>query len=296
MPLAIMLDIGEVGPMGPDLWRLHQHRLPEPEALRRSLFEEIEAADDVFLLTGELIPAFGPAGLRKLRDLLASTGAEVRVLAYVREPRAWFKSHVQQLIKTGRTLEEAVGAAGAVFLGASPLAETFGARLSVRLYRPYPTPDGLFGDFLEALDRDPVLAGELDVRWDNTGLSHRAIVLWEAMNRLVRAEGLPALNWVTTARYLGASMPGPAFRLPAATLEAGVSEQADAVALASKQVGIDLTALPAPAEGGADLDWRPAEDHARTVHALLVDLAQAQAEGQAPHPACGRGLGGGYAR
>ena len=275
-----MLSLDHVNALGSrEQSRFQRYRFPSRGALRRSLLEEIEAADDAFLLTGEIIPDFGVPGLTQLRELLASTGAEVRAVAYVREPRAWMTSQVQQGIKTGRTMDEALAGLrrrfGVAWL--TPLIEAFGSELDVRLYESHPAADNLLRDFLRALGRDPALADGIDVARENVGLSHRAVVLWEAMNRLNRREERPPFSWIMVTDYLRATVPGPPFRLPKSTLDDLVAEKAEQIAQASEHAGVDLGGLAGPDEDGVDTAWQPDEDHVRTVHRLLADLAEANA-------------------
>jgi hypothetical protein len=273
-PLARMLGVKGVGVLP----ELASYQYQSPEALQRSLLQEIAAADDAFMLSGEQIPGFGRPALLALKDFLESTGAELRAFAYVREPRAWMTSQVQQLVKAaGRTMEEATAEVGGWFGRViPPLLDTFGGRLSLRFYGTYATPNALLEDFLGALGRDPALAGEFDMGWENTSLSHRGVVLLEAMNHLARSEGRPGPNWLPVAESVRVNMRGPGFRLPASALDAIIDSNADAIALASKHAGVDLASMAGP-EGDADIAWRPDDDLVRTMYAVTTELAQTKA-------------------
>jgi hypothetical protein len=184
------------------------------------------------LLSAETVCLFGTQRLATLKTHVG----EAVIIAFVREPRAWFSSQIQQRIKAGVTYAEAVGEQTFVRRQLEWLLDAF-ADVRLRLYRS----SGLMETFVAALDRDPALAARLDQTPANRSLSAEAVAAVEALG-LNKGERLGG----RTVRELQA-LGGAPFRLDPADLDRLLDRNAEEIAWVSRVLGVDLLAEPGPA-------------------------------------------------
>lgn len=176
----------------------------------------------VFVASSEDLPDFGAP---RIAALLQITGP-AKVIAYVREPRSWYSSLVQQAIRTGgHTLDSALKVlrAGLYRIRLSGLANFPDVEL-----RPYHAD--VIPDFLEFLG-----VGDLKLEPPLRNERFAADVIWEVEDMNRRGE---KVNYKTIK-----NRPGERFAIPSDLLEQLLVDCADDIAFASERVGVDLLGL-----------------------------------------------------
>jgi hypothetical protein len=190
------------------------------------------------VISSEGVAHFKPKHLAHLAEVI---GDDATVIVYLREPRSWFTSKVQQRLKRGDSYEDALDRIDQFARRTvTDLRDRF-ATVRLRLYRP----EGLLADFAEALDRPMQLADRLTDRRVNVGLPAAAIA---AITSFSQVQGRkPSARSARSLSDVG----GPPFRLPPADLDALVARLRGDIEWASAELGVDLLALPAPSDHAA---------------------------------------------
>ena len=191
----------------------------------------IDAPGDL-AISSEGVAHFSRANLKALAAVIG----DAKIIVFIREPRAWFTSKVQQRMKRGATYEEALARINQFARETVTLLRDRFTEVRLRLYRP----QTLLTDFMLALDRPAALGAGLSVKQVNASLPAAAI---EAIGRYVADRGhAPSAR---AAREL-AGIGGPPFRLNETDLAQLLARHSDDIAWASKELGVDLRALSPP--------------------------------------------------
>lgn len=278
-PMALALDIA-----GPDEGGFRPYLKPhfaltygEPAALRDSLAHESRAGPGKFLISGEKISQFPKERLAALRRLVDPGNAELAVIFYVREPRGWLSSLVQQRLKEGVPIAETVAKFRRLpyrsWIGT--LGDAFGeGNVRLRLYRQdRQAPNALMADFFAAIDESPALAEQFPAEWTNTAMPTAAAHILDAVNRAARAKDFDRQYGWLLESFLLPHLHGASFRLDAGLLDAVVAENADQLAWLSQRLGVDVLALSRPEERVSPDHQAPMpEPTAQLMFALAAEI------------------------
>lgn len=166
----------------------------------------------------------------------------VRIVAYVRDPVTWASSRAQENIKHGHTVAELEATVATP--DESPIVpnyrrsleryiERFGREaIDIRVFDRRRMVDGdLIADFAAAIGAGPEVARILPRPWNNPRTSHEALILVERHYAALRqrwgdlagAAGFKDYDYVSLEYWFRRALrdlPGTAFSLPRATLEA----------------------------------------------------------------------------
>jgi hypothetical protein len=229
----------------------------DPAEIRASLASAIAASHPTFVLSAEAVSHFALDELESLVGLVRESGAEAKAIVYVRRADRHAVSLVQQVLRDGRTLADAMVRTDTMSYRdrIGPLFEAFGKdNVDVRLCpEPGADPDALLLDFLGVIGARPAFALER-FRSRNTSLSHRAALLLSAINDAARSSpARRSYRWLVP--LLREKLPGPPFRLPADALAAILDRHQDDIRWLREQTGHDLSAPdPAPGEPAVSLE------------------------------------------
>lgn len=232
------------------------------------------------ILSAEGASTMGAPALQALKDALAPTHPQVRVLGLVRTPKAFAASSAQQVLKRNGTLAELVAAPHAPRYRRrfQPHLDVFGERaVTLRPYDPRRLTDGCVLQTLLAMMRveAPSLAAARAPRV-NVSVSMTAAKVLSAFNRAFRERTLPhglpaalreAIHLAPFRRHDAAlaqsgephfawppallarvtAIEGPPFALPADAVAAMCEAEREDIEWMSRHLGCDLSALDAPA-------------------------------------------------
>jgi hypothetical protein len=205
------------------------------------------------------------------------------VIFYVREPRGWLTSLVQQRLKEGMPVAEALATYRRLPYRAwiGSLGDAFGEEnVRLRLYqRSRDTSHGVLADLFEAIDERASLAGHFPVEWANSSMPAEAASVLDAVSRIARAEEFDRQYGWLFEQFLLPNLGGAPFRLAPSILDAVVEENADQLAWLSDRLGADILASEEP-ERQADAS-PPApigEPMARLLFALAAEILKCRSQ------------------
>lgn len=232
-----------------------------PAEIMRGLESELASDWRKFIISAERISSLTGAQQKSLRDLVLSHADEVKVVAYVREPRGWISSMVQQKLKVGMTIADSLSKYASLpyRMRMEPLLTTFGeTNVDFRLYRSDWGVNGIQGDFLTAIGEPATLAQDVgDVR-TNASLTALEVNFFDRVNTELQAQEQTFRRGHYARRHIRGLFGGPKFALDDATIERIISENSDQIAWASQKVGHDLGDSGSIAASTADVDISPA--------------------------------------
>jgi hypothetical protein len=196
------------------------------EQYKEFLASEISTFEEkVLIFSGEDMVILGDLGIRKLRaffSLYSKPGATVKVVCYLCSPHDWFASFVQQAVRGGAVLEEAMGNRFPdIRAHLEPFVNHFGKQnVLIRTFEEAVNhKSGRLGHFLSQVSEDFDVSSIQSVP-ANTGLTAEALQLVSALNKSYRAAGKgPPLGVAREylAPFLG--MRGVKFVLPKSVQE-----------------------------------------------------------------------------
>lgn len=229
-----------------------------------------------FVISGEALSALSPAGVARLKATLAPYAAQMRIVAYLREPYGYMTSAVQQRLRDGETYED--------LIAKPPLPnyrkrlsgyfESFGReQIEIRVFDPeHFAGADLIADFLTAIDAPAALARELPALRRNVALSLEAAWLMNAANKRYRRHSAAAPNPALFADLpeLLAAIPGQRFALPPKVYAAAAPVIDEDLAWLHRQLGQTLFTRATPTERAAPR-WN--EETVAALAVLINDLA-----------------------
>ena len=258
-------------------------RFGDREKVRRHLANAIERSQPSFLITSELLSTAAQAELATLRDWLRETAPNARlsIVVYVRRVDRHLSSFVQQQIRRGYTISQAIADTKIISYRdrIGVLFDVFGRdEVDVRLCPEIDEqgPNALLADFANAVGL-PFQPRPTRDRQNNS-LSQAACQLLDEVNGAI---GKAPRDVQLVQRFLPelrASLPGPAFRLPALTLRDIAERHRSDIEWLSKNTGIDLE-LPSdlPPDGSI-----PQVDTERLAKRLMAAFGSGHSTDAAP--------------
>lgn len=219
--------------------RLAAARKADVDALRASLAREIASAE-TFVISGENMSTYSPADFARLREILGDV--HLQGVVYLREPMSRLTSGVQQRLRGGWTLQDALARRDSSLPRTERVINALGRQAVI--LRPY-TPKGLIEDLLEVLGLPKTTELAQDDQQVNPSISHTAAMLLDAVNTFAQEdpERRP-YNAGKLAVRLTTKHPGPKFQLPPEVLERHVRRHVQDFDLLSSWLGQDIRALP----------------------------------------------------
>lgn len=283
-PLTMALGVAptERGGVPEHRAKSYEKKFGQPATLRAGLLEEIDSAQGKFLISTEKISVFSVDTIRALAALVGSSGAAVKAIAYVREPRSLISSAVQQNAKVGIPAEDVLERLEVLpYQGrVGRLIEALGEEnVMLRLYkRGGPGRDSLFADLLLAMGEDPGLAVNLPMDNTNSSMSARAVDILEAINRIAKEKkSATPTNWFCN-EYLLPHFHGPSFEVDQAVIKRLIEKNADQIVWMSQKLGLDLLAVAPPLSDRARRPDPIDNEMAGLIYSLFSDLAQMRVE------------------
>jgi hypothetical protein len=279
--LALGVSARDQGGFAPYLQPHFTFTYGDPARLKESLQREVEAAEGKFLLSAEKASEFSRERLEDLRGLLRP-GGETVVLFYVREPRGWLTSVVQQRLKEGVPIADAV--ARYRRLPYRSWIETLGGvfgegNVRLRVYRQSrDAPNATLADLLDAMGESPALAERFPVEWTNSTMPAETAAVLDAVSRIGRAEGFDRQYGWLVEQFLLPNLGGAPFRLDPAILDAVVEENADQLAWLSEKLNVDVAAPAEPAQASTEPRAPLDDGTARLVFSLVAEILQGRSQ------------------
>lgn len=253
------------------------------DSVAQKLANFLELPGTVFIVSAEGMGKLRPDARQRFRAIIETARFEqIKLIAYVREPAAWYQSLVQQKTKGGSltTALEAVAAEGASYrqlLGSLfdlfPDAERF-----LRIFEPATFQGGtLLQDFLWAADIPEDLHAQIEEVRANPALGQTATDFLARVQLQADASAVSVGNWFVE-HYLRPAFPAVArFSLSNEVLESLFRVHHDDLAWISAQIGRDWTQLP-DAAGDSGKSQPGAENEldaaANLVVRLIAELGQ----------------------
>lgn len=229
-------------------------RFGDRHAIIRHLSDEIGRSRRSFVISAEAISGLDAISLEALASAMrkAAPGAAIPVIVYVRRLDRHAASYVQQVLKRGQLVADAIKDSAVLSFRSriGNLMKVFGRdRVSVRLAPEVDEagPTALLEDFLAAIGAPAIPVAAIGAA--NQSLSMEAALLMDRVNSLVQLEGGRPLAYGRLVKTLRATMPGPAFRLPGQILREIVAARRDDIDWLAEETGIVLSLpdhLPEP--------------------------------------------------
>ena len=139
-----------------------------------------------FIISAEALSETSPAGLRKLKKLLAPYASSTRIICYVRHPADFMSSALQQKVKAGlSTMTDRPMPRYRERL--EPFLALFGKEnVGIRILdTAYLVNSDLISDFLTAIDESPHLLDGQKIVKVNESLSHEAVLIGDSLNKIL---------------------------------------------------------------------------------------------------------------
>ena len=146
------------------------------------------------VLSGEDMILLGDSGIRRLRSFLLARlgpGSTVKVICYLRAPHDWFSSLVQQVVRGGAALEEAMTRRFPnIRTHIEPFVDHFGkSNIIIRKFEDAIAHEGgPVGHFLTQIS-EGFDTSQIQSRSVNSGLSAEGVELVSALNKAYAAAG-----------------------------------------------------------------------------------------------------------
>jgi hypothetical protein len=263
-PLVLILEVSEMDAPDFDTYMQNhfKYKYGTKSKIKQTLLEELRSSPGKFILSSEIVSRFPKKYLVNLRDLLYSATPDVTIIYYVREPGGWLNSIVQQRLKAGIPLSEAIATNRRLPYRSTieMMDEVFGTN-NVKIRRFTKNSDvavSLIADFLDAVDLPKAAAADFPLLWENQSISADAARFLDAVARVGRDRGVERLyGWFLNA-HLASAFKGAPCRLDDRLLDAVAAENADQIEwLTARMDGaaFELTeepgrgACPVPVEG-----------------------------------------------
>jgi hypothetical protein len=276
-PLALALGVAgqHEGGFAPYLRSHFTLTYGDPAGLKESLKRELDASEGKFLLSAERASEFNKERLENLRGLLRA-GGETIVVFYVREPRGWLTSVVQQRLKEGVPIADSVARYRRLPFRSwiETLGGVFGEdNVRLRVYRQSrEVPNATLADLLDAMGESPALADRFPVKWTNSTMPAQAATVLDAVSRIGRAEKFDRQYGWFLEQFLLPNLGGAPFRLGPDILDAVVEENAHQLAWLSERLNVDIAAPAAPAHTSIEHRAPMDEATARLVFSLVAEI------------------------
>ncbi len=212
------------------------------DALARFL---AEAPGPRLVISGESISLLSPEAKQRMLAAFRPALDRITVIGFVRPPRSFIASAIQQHINGGQTLEQIRGAQVAPhyrvrfepFLSAPEVAET-----RLQLYTPQALDHGCsVATFLRLIGAPGALYPLLSVVRANPGGSHLSRVLSLAANAAVPVfgpDGSPNPGRASRLTRFLNDLAGPRYRVPERLIAEGLAENAEDIAWMERHLGI----------------------------------------------------------
>ena len=216
------------------------------------------------IISGEEISSLDPGGARRMLEFFRRHVGRITVIGFVRPPRSFIASALQQRIKGGKTvatigqrLYPAYRNRFSPYLQAGDLAETV-----LQMYAPGELVAGCsVATLLSLIGAPPGLHGQLTVRQENASMSRTAVALCLAMNEQVPIfrNGLPNQERAKGLLDILMRVPGPRFTMPAAVLDQLAARPAvrEDIAWMEQALGRSFEGLDTAGEPGGEQHASP---------------------------------------
>lgn len=227
---------------------------------RRTLIAELTRTDtETLLFSGEDIVLLSNGELARLKSFFSSQAGDdcaIEVICYVRSPIDWYSSLVQQWVRGGACLEDAVETpCPSLKALLQNFVDHFGPdNITIRKYEEaIAHKNGPAGHFLQSV-LGLVDTGPIPRLAENKGLSAEAVYLVSALNKTMRTRG-DALPEGVERPYLEPffSIDGARFVIPRERQEAVWSSFQEDLAWIASVFGISTYANPGYREPNAQL-------------------------------------------
>lgn len=222
--------------------RLNPARLSQDRADAFARFEEqFRSGHSTYILSGEAISSMDLPTLRRLRDWLLTQVDEVRAVGYVRKPKGYMESELQQKIKAGRGRFDLRSHYPAYRQRFEPIEEVFGpAQVTYWLFEPSRFPGGdVVRDFVARLGLE---IDASDIHRANEALSLGGVRLLYCQRKFGKGYGRGG-DAVAHNRRLHRQLrelPGPRLRLSSAAVRPILAEQEDDLRWMEQRLGESL--------------------------------------------------------
>lgn len=260
VPLMVALD-ARLGPSSsPEPWRRFRGTAAD---VWPHLREALLASESTFVISAEGLAKQGSPRLRGLREFVADVvpDAQIRVVLYVRRPDRHLHSYVQQALKGGLTVRQALQDVAVLSYReqVGSMFDAFGrANVDVRLMpelAPFSGCNRLLVDFAEAL-------GKPGIEWPavaplNQSMSQAAAELLDEMHAARPPHVAFGQTHRRTTTRVRQQVAGPAFRLLTVDVQATLQRYETDIEWLRQTTGIDLRG-PYPEEPPDALEARAA--------------------------------------
>lgn len=229
------------------------------------------------VFSGETISALGRNGIGKLKAFLEPFASNPKIIVYVRDPIGFATSRLQQSIKGKHTLDEFEELPPMPLYRERiiPFMDSFGREnVIIRSFNEaIRKPEGLVGDFLEAIGEEPEYQSKLKQFHSNTSLSLEAVLMLNhaQKERPKVVDGAFSEQRGSRESSLFRSIPGTKFALSRSMCERVLKESDEDLQWLREQMGRDpFGELKLPAGDEVKPEW--SEETIRHISLKMLDL------------------------